>query len=772
MRSELKPNAVNQIPKGNLIFQEGEAVEQICLILKGHVSMMNAGIKTVLSSGSFIGSNDIFIGRYLVDYTAKDDVMLYVFPAEGPESLQEILSINKDYSGLMILYLSNYLREVYKGRENLANLAESCSDFIKKQYADYMEIGRKTSFSLKSMPVLEGLPAFENELETELRKINYYIDASGIPLDLQKSYYAAGGVSMACYQAEELSGLIKALILESREIADYLEEAVVALTGGEQSLFQNEVMLALHLKKNGQDAGQLTDMIDDMVGMINQAQTTLENRTNRTVMVDRARMEQLYYAVLSGSQIIPDKKAAKVKDVEKEVESLNDSLGQILRFANLKEERAAKFKADMELFLAEPDRLSTAAEVRSLKKEIASVFYELYEAVFFRAYGRDELPKAVELFLDFGYADERLLTKEQLYSLCKVEQGESSTPCEVHTLREWLTLIYENKKEPSKSELDVDYTDYVRELKKNGSITEQEEEAWLTDGVKKVHFEIEHMFKSNHKIVNGQISVFAPVLYKEAFPKNSDRAFLGKDTVNRVIERLLSVDYSIFYRESLYVNKDAGIEKEYIEQEVVPDIILLPGTGESGSMWQEITGKKRDTKGRFFLPVFMDTNLSDIMIKLFGRYRWELCRCIQGSAWNNIKYKSLTSEYMDYIQFYRKNSDLSAERKEKVKLQIQKGRNNIREIFVIDYEAWMKESGGMIKMNKVAREILATYCPFTKEIRTKLSTQPMFEEAMARFNREKAKKVQSLDLRYRALQRENIELTEELIETLRFYQEL
>lgn len=52
-----------------------------------------------------------------------------------------------------------------------------------------------------------------------------------------------------------------------------------------------------------------------------------------------------------------------------------------------------------------------------------------------------------------------------------------------------------------------------------------------------------------------------------------------------------------------------------------------------------------------------------------------------GMAWNDIKLKSLTSEYMDYIQFYRKNHDLSDEAREKVKPQIQKGRNNSREIF-------------------------------------------------------------------------------------------
>ena len=45
---------------------------------------------------------------------------------------------------------------------------------------------------------------------------------------------------------------------------------------------------------------------------------------------------------------------------------------------------------------------------------------------------------------------------------------------------------------------------------------------------------------------------------------------------------------------------------------------------------------------------------------------------IEGTAWNDIKVKSLTSEYSDYLQFYRKNRELSEERKEKLKYQIQR----------------------------------------------------------------------------------------------------
>ena len=116
---------------------------------------------------------------------------------------------------------------------------------------------------------------------------------------------------------------------------------------------------------------------------------------------------------------------------------------------------------------------------------------------------------------------------------------------------------------------------------------------------------------------------------------------------------------------------------------------------------RRVGSKNKGTPGRFCFPVMTSSNIDELMVKMFGRFRWELCRCIQGMAWNDVKVKSLTSEYMDYIQFYRKNRELSDDARDKVKLQIQKARNNSRETFLLDYEAWIKnEANGSMKMNK------------------------------------------------------------------------
>jgi hypothetical protein len=90
----------------------------------------------------------------------------------------------------------------------------------------------------------------------------------------------------------------------------------------------------------------------------------------------------------------------------------------------------------------------------------------------------------------------------------------------------------------------------------------------------------------------------------------------------------------------------------------------------------------------------------------------------------------------------------------------------------MDYEMWMKnEVNGAMKLNKVAREIMATYCPFEKNIRTQLAAQPAFEDAMARYRRESAKKLREVELRHFAITKNGIELPQELIDTMAYYKD-
>ena len=110
-----------------------------------------------------------------------------------------------------------------------------------------------------------------------------------------------------------------------------------------------------------------------------------------------------------------------------------------------------------------------------------------------------------------------------------------------------------------------------------------------------------------------------------------------------------------------------------------------------------------------------------------------MCKRIQGARWNDLSEKSLTSEYFDYIQFYKKNSELSTDAKEKIKTDLGRTKNNFKEMFLRDYLLWiMFESNSSPRLNKVARGIFFTYCTFTSPVRQKLRANPLYQDLVDR----------------------------------------
>ena len=205
-------------------------------------------------------------------------------------------------------------------------------------------------------------------------------------------------------------------------------------------------------------------------------------------------------------------------------------------------------------------------------------------------------------------------------------------------------------------------------------------------------------------------------------------------------------------------------------KEILPDIILMPNAGSRAMMWQETAGAKRDTPGRFIFPILTVADIGDMMVETAGRYRWEICRKIQGMRWNDVREKSLTSEYCDYIQFYRKNRDLSTDAKEKIKNALTRAKNNYREVFVKDYQNWIKyESVGSFRLNKVARDIIFRYCPFAKSIREELVANPMYHDMFSRYEILNERKLHRVEMFLDKYQKAGGEITRELEDNLEFY---
>jgi len=279
------------------------------------------------------------------------------------------------------------------------------------------------------------------------------------------------------------------------------------------------------------------------------------------------------------------------------------------------------------------------------------------------------------------------------------------------------------------------------------------------------------MLKYNSRLLNGNLLSFYPMLHIDSFERSIESMTLTTEAILNAVDTWKEYDYSVFYREVMYSNPAKRIDKEVIQKEIYPVFILFPVAGINGVMWQDISGKRSNSSGRFFLPAFFNGNIEDTMLTLLGRFRWELCKTLQGVAWNNIQVPSLTSEFIDYIQFYRKNKELTQDKKEAIKTQLTKCHNNMREFFVYDYSIWLKyEATGAMRLNKFSRRMLATYCPFSKKYRDKQATQPIFEEAMKKFNINRMKKAKEYQSKIAYYQKKCNDIPDEIVITRDFYE--
>ena len=779
MSMQIKINAVNQAEAGSCILSRDEAVNCICMILRGKVAVRGKGINLSLGAGSFLGINDFYAGRYLCDYVAVENVTFFAFPVSAAKGLKHILSANRDYGGLMVWAFARYIAELGRLYGEICDNAKLLGEEVKKYYIQYNECGAAAGLNPRGLAFAEELKPF-SESGPDKRKLEYYKEAARISLEKHKEYYL-DSIVMSEQQVEEEVVLVNTLLTACAEATEYLEDAFYCLiNSSEKNLFLYVAMLLVEANQKGADVEVLSGVLDELTDRINSAESFLCERLGSRIDVDRKRMEEVYVSVISGNAAVAgfEKEDAVTEDLDEEHMSqikkiLSGSLQQILAFAAWTEEKAEAFRTAVERFIESEDKLSIEDTMRKLKRDISKQFFDLYQDVFLKAYTMKTLPMAVELFLDYAFVDERLITEEQLMQFCSFKKEKQEAPCEVYTIREWLRLVYEGKKEPSRSDLDMTFEENLRDMKKRGLLTEEQMRAAATDRKTRLDYEIHNMFSCNDRLVNGQISTFVPILYAEGLGWAPSKSYLTKKKVNELILRLMQKDPTVFYREVMYRSEELGIEKEFVMKQVFPEIILLPCNGVKAVMWQEITGKRRDSKARFLLPHFYEGDPEDVMIQTFGRFRWELCRTMMGLAWNNIQIKSLTSEYCDYLQYYRKNHELSEEKREKVKLQIQKAKNSTKEAFVQDYEIWIKyEAAGAVRLNKVARELLATYCPLGIALRNSLKSQPIFEDAMGRFERGRSKKVYELEMRYRVLEREKGELPIALAETLNYYKNL
>ena len=759
LKAELKLNNINQVIKDTIIYEQGDEISSVSLVVKGRIRMSAEGTNIVVGSGNFLGLCDLVGDKYGITYTAETNAVIYAFPKMRlSKAVRSLVKANKDYAGLMVASFSRIIRELSITYEKITAMADKLYEFLLSGRTRYTEIAKEAGIKADNIRSIDDIEEYEQG-DVDIDKIMYYRACCEIAPDIQKAYFGASS-AISVYHVLEQVKLVNAIIAECGRGTEYLKLLSKPLVKEERSLYMQVFQLANTVQHIGGESGNVMSLFDDIIDYINTLENLMLDKAGVDLEIDHEFMEETYFSLLNSDVKNDDGNDADIALTEMEyqdISQLNNSLSFILDYSEIEREEALDFEQYITDFDKLRDKFLTDDDTRTLRRNITKMYYKIYKKVFLKDYKSSEsTPVIIDLFLRYGFISEKLLSEELLEQLLSIDRHDvGNASCMVYDMKQWLTEIIEGRKEPSKSEFDLDYAESLRDRKRTGALTEQQVNAMADDRNAKFEFEVDNMFKANHRILYGQVSAFVPFLFTDGCASSLLKTFMSGDRINAAVHRLLQIDYSAFYREGLYKGEAEGIKKEYIVEEVFPDFILFPIAGSNPIMWQEISGRRRNSKGRFLLPAFLDTDIDAAMVKLFGRFRWELCRTIQGAAWNNIQVKSLTSEYSDFIQFYKKNRELSEDKKDKLKMQIQKCRNNTREVFVVDYENWIKhEAHGGIVLSKPVREIMATYCPFAKDLRDSVEEQPLFRDAMARYNREKGKKTKEYDLKFRVWDKE------------------
>ncbi|MCM1100617.1 MAG: hypothetical protein NC079_03830 [Clostridium sp.] len=746
------------LEKDKTIDTYGQPITALHLIADGKVRTDYPGGSYLLGRGDVIGICEICSDIHFLSYTAVENTTILTYPLSGADMLSDLLQKHADVARF---FLISACRQICTLQNRLALSEINCSSLYRSLRDDYEKYNSLCErYRIKALAVngIDGQNAWL-ESESEEPWLNGYYQG------LTRLY---GGKNFREFiQEREFSlGVLRRGSQDFQRARMELEEQ-----------FQYRQQIAsLYFNEGGSDLlncftslyGKLDDNAEEKAELQSDIRRMHEQLKDGALVPSeqlKNRMQKFY-----------DSEDHTVRAEETETSSalpteLSGSLNVILQFADLSSNAEDTFRKHVSDYRALSEKSSMDDPVIALRRALTNEFYTLYTAVFKRTLEETEIPLPVRMFLYFGYVDEELAGTKNAATLSRIAAGiKDNSEFGLYTFYHWLTAIYDGRKEPSRNEFDQDYTEYIHKQKAQGNITEKELAHMETDRMSRVEFELQNLFPSANKVTFGRPSTFCPLFTSESALKDLDSAYITVSAMAKAMEQVRKVDYSAFYRSGLDMDHIDVMSKTPVHTEYLPDFILLPNAGIRGVMWQEIEGKKRNTNSRMCFSIFHMEDLNTTFLRLTGEFRWEMCKRVQGGRWNDISERSLTSEYFDYVQFYRKNRDLSAEAKDRVRTALLQAKNSFKEMFVRDYVQWVLfEGNGSPRLNKVARSIFFTYCPFTTGICDMLDSNPLYSELLAKHRLQNAQKRHQLDMQIQRLRNSGTPVPESLEQEREYY---
>lgn len=724
---------------GQCILKKDAPVNGIFLISAGSVVGSCPKGNLFLGKGDCLAVFDIFSGYSFYDYVASDATVILKYPLENAASLLGLIRTTPDLNAIVAATSTKICCSII---DDSILQTYNCNQFyngIIEYYRNYIELCKQSGITAKTIPEIDEMQPLGNSDLLPDYLSGYYDAIRSLSSDVRNALFRDNPDFTYGYlqkTEKDIHNILEYLEYLANYQADY---AYLLLNPNGNDLFDLYTSLCVALERRKQDTISINALLSKLMIQM-EGQTSIDRNLYQARIADyRLRMEQ--------AQAAPAEDITSASSSET-IAALNNSAAVILEYSDYPEYKRDDFISTLNAYKSLPDRASTDDRAISLRKKLTPAFYEIYENAFQYSLRDKNVPLAVKLFLLFGFIDEELAGHDNTSDMMDMcDSLFSFENAHIYTFYSWLKAIYVGKKEPSRNEFDTDYTQYLHELKVSGKISTELEHKMLRDPAGRVKYELQGLFPPANKITSGRISTFCPFFSEHNCLHKPSESLVTADKIRQALSFVISVDFRAFCRDNLFTMPEAGINHENFQLEICPDFILMPCTGSRGALWQEIEGRKRTTPARMLLPVLCQEDTTAMITRLTGEYRWEMCKRVQSSRWNDVSDPSLTSEYFDYIQFYRKNNDLSPDAKEKIKTGLARAKNSYKEMFVRDYIQWIYFEGtGSPRLNKVVRKIMFKYCPFSHSIREKLAVNPMYKEVLDYFNLHNGQAIHRIEL--------------------------
>ncbi|TCL58975.1 cyclic nucleotide-binding protein [Kineothrix alysoides] len=740
---------------GTTICESGQPFNALHTILTGTVRAVYSDGEFFLDKGDIIGLCELYFNTYIFTYIASDDVTVASIPY-SVGGLSAMFNKNPNFAQLVTSSCYKQMKNVLEVYEFSKYDCGNLYQYLTASYNEYVKLSGRYRISPRALPDLETIEPLALEEDIPQWLTDFYenmsvVVAQTLPLSPVPFFDYLNGLLMKTSQD------IAEIMSVCRIMYDYKSDiARLLMNENRLDLFDLYTTLFFRIGQREEDSTAISAAISRMMINMEGFGSIDHDLYKERINVYK---ETLAFMEERGSDI-----PMEDPELAKNAAAVEHSLDVILEYADCDPDITSNFRKYIEEYKKQIDKNAADEDSRRLRMNITKLFYTIYISAFQVSLHDRSIPTILKMFFQFGYVDEELAGMENVSYLYSIAENFPSSPeNHVYTAYEWLKAVYNGEKEPSRNEFDIDYMAHIHEMKVTGKITAAQETLLSKNNAKKVMFELENMFPLVNKITFGRISTFCPVFSDHNVLKDLSQTLVTADKIIESIAQIRSIDFGAYGRETIYSNPEGGVAKEMVNVEVLPDIILFPNVGIRGVMWQEIEGKRRTTPARFMSSIFQMEDLLTIMTRLTGEFRWEMCKRIQGARWNDISERSLTSEYFDYIQFYKKNLELSSDARDKIKSAMQKAKNSYKEMFIRDYIIWiMYEANGSPRLNKVARDILFTNCPFSKDIRERLKMNPLYKDILDRYRIRSAQKLHHMNNLYQKLQKSRLPVPPEI----------